>query len=59
MGDGFFDPGGDWNSDVGIGLHIYNLLPQGPISIEVGFPVSSDEFNDDGPKLNFNMGYQF
>ena len=25
------DLGGDWNSDVGFGLHIYSILPQGPI----------------------------
>jgi outer membrane protein insertion porin family len=55
----FADLGGDWNSDVGVGLHIYGILPQGPIRFEVGFPIQSDEFNDDGAQFNFNIGYRF
>jgi outer membrane protein insertion porin family len=57
--ESFFGFGGDWNSDVGLGIHVYNILPQGPIRLEVGFPVSTDEFNDDGPQFNINMGYKF
>lgn len=59
VSDSFSDFGGDWNSDVGIGLHLWEILPQGPIRIEVGFPVSSDEENDKGARFNFNIGYQF
>jgi outer membrane protein insertion porin family len=55
----YFDFGADWNSDVGVGLHIYGILPQGPIRVEVGFPIQSDQFNDDGAQFNFNIGYRF
>ncbi|MGI8603145.1 MAG: outer membrane protein assembly factor BamA [Verrucomicrobiales bacterium] len=55
----YFDFGGDWNTDVGLGLHLYGILPQGPIRFEVGFPIQSDEFNDDGAQFNFNIGYRF
>jgi len=59
VSDSFTDWGGDWNSDVGLGVHVYNILPQGPIRVEVGFPIESDEYNDDGAQFNFNIGYQF
>ncbi|MFN0128444.1 MAG: outer membrane protein assembly factor BamA [Verrucomicrobiales bacterium] len=59
VSDSFTDWGGDWNSDVGLGLHLYNILPQGPIRVEVGLPISSDEENDNGARFNFNIGYQF
>ncbi len=54
-----FDVGGDWNSDVGFGLQLWDVLPQGPIRVDIGFPISSDEYNDDGVQFNFNIGYQF
>ncbi|MEI6536372.1 MAG: outer membrane protein assembly factor BamA, partial [Verrucomicrobiaceae bacterium] len=50
--------GGGWNSDVGIGLRLY-LIPGTPIRLDVGFPTSSDAFNDNGPQFNFNLGYKF
>lgn len=59
VSDSFTDFSGDWNSDVGLGLHLYNILPQGPIRVEVGIPVQSDEENDNGARFNFNIGYQF
>jgi outer membrane protein insertion porin family len=52
------DFGGDVNSDIGIGLHLY-LLPQGPLRLEFGIPMQSDEQNDSGGKFNFNIGYEF
>ena len=52
-----FDVGGDINSNVGIGLRLY--LPIGPIRVDFGIPVQSDEFNDSGGKFNFNVGYKF
>lgn len=59
VSDSFTDFGGDWNSDVGLGLHLYNILPQGPIRVEIGFPIQGDEDNDNGARFNFNIGYQF
>lgn len=49
--------GGGLNSDVGIGLRLF--LPIGPIRVDFGIPVQSDEFNDSGGKFNFNVGYKF
>ncbi len=53
-----YDWGGDFNSDVGIGLRLF-LLPTGPIRLDFGIPVQSDEFNDSSGKFNFNIGYRF
>ncbi len=50
--------GGGMNSDVGLGLRIF-LLPGTPIRVDVGFPVSSDEYNDNGARFNFQLGYRF
>lgn len=52
-----YDFGGDWNSNVGIGVRLF--LPIGPIRVDFGIPVQSDEFNDSGGKFNFNVGYKF
>lgn len=49
--------GGNINSDVGIGVRLD--LPIGPIRIDYGIPITSDEFNDSSGKFNFNIGYQF
>ncbi len=57
VSDDSFDFGGDFNSDVGVGVRLD--LPIGPIRIDVGFPIESDDFNDNGPRFNFNVGYQF
>jgi outer membrane protein insertion porin family len=45
------------NSDVGIGVRID--LPIGPVRLDYGFPIQSDEFNDSNGRFNFNIGYQF
>jgi outer membrane protein insertion porin family len=50
--------GGGWNSDVGIGLRLY-LIPGTPIRIDVGFPTSSDLFNNHNAQFNFTLGYKF
>ena len=47
-----------FRSDVGIGLRLY-LIPGTPIRFDVGFPISSDSFNDNGAQFNFNLGYKF
>lgn len=52
-----FDFGGDVNSNVGAGLRLD--LPIGPIRIDVGFPIQTDDFNDGGARFNFNVGWQF
>lgn len=57
VSDDSFDWGGDVNSNVGIGLRLY--LPIGPIRVDFGIPVQSDEFNDSSGKFNFNLGYRF
>lgn len=53
-----YDWGGEVNSDFGIGLRLF-FLPTGPIRLDFGIPVQSDEFNDSGGKFNFNLGYKF
>ncbi len=49
--------GGNFNSDVGIGLRLD--LPIGPVRIDYGIPISSDRFNDSSGRFQFNIGYQF
>jgi outer membrane protein insertion porin family len=52
------DFGGGLNSDVGIGLRLF-FLPTGPIRLDFGIPINSDEFNDSSGQFNFNLGYRF
>jgi len=60
---GFVNPdsgdfsGENFNADIGVGLRVE--LPIGPVRIDYGIPVKSDEFNDSPGKFNFNIGYQF
>ena len=49
--------GGNVNSDIGLGVRLD--LPIGPVRIDYGVPVSSDNNNGKGGKFNFNIGYQF
>ncbi len=48
---------GDMGSDIGIGVRME--LPIGPVRIDFGYPLQTDEFNDSTGKFNFNVGYQF
>ena len=48
---------GGLNGDVGIGARIE--LPIGPIRIDWGYPVMSDEWNQTSGQFNFNVGYTF
>ncbi len=52
-----YDLSGSVNSDVGIGLRLY--LPIGPIRVDFGIPLQSDQFNDSSGHFNFNIGYKF
>ena len=43
-------------SDVGIGVRLD--LPIGPVRVDYGIPIQKDN-NNNGGKINFNVGYQF
>jgi len=45
------------NANYGIGLRLF--LPIGPLRLDYGIPVASDEFNDNSGRFNFNIGYKF
>ncbi len=45
------------NSDVGFGVRLD--LPIGPVRLDYGIPVQSDQFNNSSGKFQFNIGYQF
>lgn len=50
--------GGGFSQDVGIGVRLD--LPIGPIRLDYGYPLESNEFNTrHSGKFNFNVGYQF
>ncbi len=51
-----FDPS-DYNSDFGFGLRI--VLMGAPMRIDVGFPLTTGERNDDGMQFNFSFGTVF
>jgi len=48
---------GGLNGDVGIGARIE--LPIGPIRVDWGYPVMSDQWNQSSGQFNFNVGYTF
>lgn len=64
----FYDVGQVWsdsyqwklnelNDDVGVGLRLD--LKFLPIRFDYAWPLRTDDFNDDGPRFNFSLGYQF
>ncbi|MGE9292328.1 MAG: BamA/OMP85 family outer membrane protein, partial [Puniceicoccales bacterium] len=55
-GDLNWDPSA-YNDDYGFGFRI--LLMGAPLNIDFGFPLTSDEFNDDGMQFNFSFGTVF
>ncbi len=48
---------GSYNSDVGVGLRLN--LPIGPIRLDYGVPLATDDDNGSNGKFHFNVGYQF
>ena len=50
--------GGGFDADVGVGVRLD--LPIGPVRLDYGYPISSNELNiRHSGKFNFNVGYQF
>ena len=50
--------GGGFSQDIGLGVRLD--LPIGPIRLDYGYPLESNEFNTrHSGKFNFNVGYQF
>ena len=48
----------DYNADVGVGVRV-NLPVVGPVKIDYGIPVTTDEFNDGGGQFQFSVDYKF
>ncbi|MFC1668323.1 outer membrane protein assembly factor BamA [Chlamydiota bacterium] len=48
---------GDLRAGVGVGLRIQ--LPIGPIQIDYGYPLETDEFTEEKGRVHFNIGYLF
>lgn len=47
------------NFNVGAGIGLRLNLPIGPLRLDLGMPLVTDKYNDDGPQFHFNVGYQF
>lgn len=48
---------GDYNDNYGFGLRI--MVLGAPLRVDFGFPLTSDDFNDDGMQFNFSFGTVF
>jgi outer membrane protein insertion porin family len=55
-GDFDWDPS-DYNDNFGVGLRV--LLLGAPLRLDLGFPITSDNFNDDGTQFHFSFGTVF
>jgi len=49
---------GDYNADIGLGVRV-NLPVVGPVKIDYGIPITSDEFNDKGGQFQFSVDYKY
>ena len=49
---------GDYNADIGLGVRV-NLPVVGPVKIDYGIPITTDEFNDEGGQFQFSVDYKF
>ena len=57
VGESAYNFGGTVNSDAGVGVRLD--LPIGPVRIDYGFPLQTDQFTSKSGRFNFNIGYQF
>lgn len=48
---------GDLKSDVGVGVRLN--LPIGPLRLDYGFPIMTDDLSGRNGKIQFSVGYQF
>ncbi len=48
----------DYNADVGLGVRV-NLPVVGPVKIDYGIPVTTDDQNDEGGQFQFSVDYKF
>lgn len=46
-----------YNDNVGIGLRLF--VGGAPLSLDLGFPLTTDNFNDKGNQFNFSFGTRF
>ncbi len=51
-----FDPS-DYNSNWGLGLRI--MVMGAPLRLDLGFPLATDEYNDQSHEFNFSFGTRF
>jgi outer membrane protein insertion porin family len=50
-----FDTGA-YNDNFGLGLRLN--LPIGPLRLDYGIPITSDDFNDASGRFNFGVGWE-
>ena len=48
---------GEYNDDIGFGFRV--MLFGAPLRLDFGFPLSTDDQNDDGMQFNFSFGTVF
>jgi outer membrane protein insertion porin family len=51
-----FDPS-DYNSNWGLGLRI--MVMGAPLRLDLGFPMATDDYNDQTHEFNFSFGTRF
>jgi outer membrane protein insertion porin family len=47
----------DYNDNIGFGIRL--MVGGAPLSLDFGFPITSDGQNDDGMQFNFSFGTRF
>jgi outer membrane protein insertion porin family len=55
-GEWDFDPS-DYNSNWGLGLRI--MVMGAPLRLDLGFPMATDQYNDQSHEFNFSFGTRF
>jgi len=51
-----YDPS-DYNDNWGVGMRV--LMMGSPLRLDFGFPITADDFNDDGAQFHFSFGTTF